>query len=121
MTDDSGEQQELTEISPERQSKTIQQQIIELYNSPNLIHVTVGFWSKAIVEILIIAVPLFVVIVLPGSTLAWLEIGPFTYTRVFVTWVSFSTSIFAITWCLSDPALSEGDEGREDNGDANQD
>lgn len=121
MTDDSGEQQELSESSPDTQRQTLQQRIIELYNSSNLFHVAIGYWSKLIVEAIIVTVPLVFIIVLPGVLLAWAEIGPITYLRVVGAWVTVSVTILGFSWCLTESALPADDRNEGNDEDADQD
>jgi hypothetical protein len=74
---------------------------MELYNSDELGKITAGFWFKISVEACIVALPLGIVLVPAGFALAYLNIGPFTYTRTIVAWLTFSGSILSFVWCLS--------------------
>lgn len=74
MADDSGEQQELSEEGVNSDTQTRQEQIMKLYNADNLPHVAIGFWAKFITEGVIVAVPIAVLVILPGFILAYLNI-----------------------------------------------
>lgn len=100
MADDGGEQQELgdsTEIAP---PKSRQARIIELYDGDSLREIAAGLWGKVIVEAAIVAAPIGVIILPVGFILAYLNIGPFTYVNILISWLTLSGTVFGIVWCF---------------------
>lgn len=111
MTDDSGDQQELSENAAEPDNQTRQEQIIKLYNADNLPHVAIGFWAKFIIEGVIVAVPIVVLVIVPGFILAYLNIGPVTSLKVIFICGSFSVSVLLAVWCFTESTIEAGEEG----------
>lgn len=108
-----GKQQELEEVMDDSRTITWQEKILNFYNSDDLIEVAVGYWLKLLVEALIVGIPLFVIIVLPGFSLVYLNIGPFNYGSVFTGWFAISTTVLAFSWCFTE--ATAGDRGDEEN------
>jgi len=110
MTGAGGEQQELdTEVDGSR-SKTRHQQILELYNSENLLEITIGYWSKLLTEAAIISIPLATVIMPVGVVLVYLDIGPVTPNKLIGLWSVFTASLLTMSWCLTEDATQSQSE-----------
>lgn len=104
MGDDSGEQQELSDVPAE--SKTYQERMLELYNDNRLSRIAIGFWLKLIVESAIVAVPIFLLVVIPGAVTHYLGFFPFSYVWIVGSAFTVTGSIVAATWCFTEEALS---------------
>lgn len=111
MSDEDTEQQQLSEgeLQPDP-ARSVQERILVLYGSKSLINTTLGFWGKWVVESLIVTVPLFAVIAVPGLVAAYLKIHPwFTYLSVIIAWLTVTGSIMSIVWCFTDATVEDQD------------
>lgn len=120
MSKNPGEQQQLQEVDTETNQQTRHEQILKLYTGDSLRDVALGLWGKILVEIGIVSLPLAIVILLPGILLAYFDIGPFTYTIVISAWISFSTTVFGITWCFTEAGISTAEESENEENEAIQ-
>jgi hypothetical protein len=107
MSDKESEQIELDEEYKSSDSQNIHQRVLSLYNSNRTLEVAMGLWSKIVIEIAIVAVPLALIILLPGLFLARMNFGPITYANTIGLWITFSTTIFGITWCFLENAATD--------------
>lgn len=111
MAEDPGEQQELNETTEDFGETTRQEQISNLYNSTELPKIAIGFWVKFIVEILIVSAGVGVIVLPIGALLAFLSVGPVTYHRTILAWLSFTGSIMLAVWCFTESAEPTDSEG----------
>lgn len=112
MSDGSGEQQELTDEPIENKAETIQERVIRLYNSPNLIELALGYWMKVLYEAMVVGTGLLIPAFL-ASGLSYFGLIPITISHIWGLWGSLTVSIFAITWCFSEPSTSDTTNGDE--------
>lgn len=102
----SGEQRKLSEEVPDEPARTIQERVLTLYNSSNLLEVAIGFWLKLFFEAVVVALPLILLFLFPTWILSWLNLVPVTYFEGATIWLSLSTTILLAVWCFSEPATS---------------
>lgn len=102
MTDDGGEQQEISDVGTEPLAETWQERILRYYNSSKLRYIALGFWLKLITEAVIVSAPLAVLVIPLGAVLAYLNIGPVSFLRTIGAWIALSISILKIGWCLTE-------------------
>jgi len=113
MSDDAGEQQELTEVT-ERPTRSWHERTLTLYNSDEFQEIAMGYWLKLAAESFIIVVPLMFLIVVPGFALAALNIGPVTPLRVLGAWTGISTSLVLASWCFTEAVVNTESTDDED-------
>jgi hypothetical protein len=106
MADDSGEQQQLADVAAE--SKTRQEQVLELYNDNRVSRIALGFWLKLGIEAAIIAIPLAGLVLIPALILRQLEVLPFEYQSILGWYIVTATTLTSIAWCMTEGATSSG-------------
>lgn len=114
--DDSGNSVQSTldkDSNTDETTKTYQERVHELYGSERLRETTLGFGVKFLIEFLVAAMWMVVFVLLPGSILTWLHIGPFSYTQVVLGWLSFSATVTLATWCFTGATLGSDEESED--------
>lgn len=111
-SDNTVEQQQLTQI--ESENRTIQQRIMEKYNHDKLLWISVGFWSKVVVEYGIIAVPIFLFGTLSLAGLNYTGFTNIPYGKLWIFCVLVSGTLLQTVWCFTEGG--EQSENQEPSG-----
>lgn len=115
MSEESSEQQELTDIEDAAEPDTWQEKIIDRYNSENLYDTAIGMWLKLFVEIIIVAFPLIILLLVPGVTLRYFEIVTASYVVIGSLYLTAIASVIHIVWCFT-KITDEGEDSTEATG-----
>lgn len=114
MSPDPGEQQELDETASGEQPATLQERVLNLYNSQHLVSIAIGFWLKLTAEALIVALGLIPLFLLPAVVAIRFAIVPLSYPEAVLSWLSFTVTVELATWCFTEQAIggepSESDD-----------
>jgi len=97
-------------VKPEQ---TFQEKIHNLYTSENMKETTVGYGVKFATEFTIVTIWMTIFVLSPGLVLAWLQIGPLSYSGVTFTWLGFSATATLSSWCFTGATDGESEDESE--------
>jgi hypothetical protein len=103
------EQQRISDSPPEPEpDRTVQEQILRLYGSEDLLETAVGFWAKLLVEFAIVAVPVALLVIVPGFVVSYFDLyARLTFSWVVGAWVAFVTTVTGFTWCFTEATIDD--------------